>query len=62
MGSLFEKKRFVSSANKISLASDDTLQISLIYIKKNKGSKIEPCGTPQVNFSREETELLNCTN
>ena len=43
-GSLLEKKRFVSSANRMSLASDDTLQISLIYIKKSKGPKIEPWG------------------
>ena len=60
--SLLEKKRFVSSANRMSLASDDTLQISLIYIKKSKGPKIEPWGTPQVIYSRDETELLNCTN
>ena len=33
-GSLFEKKRFVSSANRMSLASDETLQISLMYIRK----------------------------
>ena len=60
--SLLEKKRFGSSANRMSLASDDTLQISLIYIKKSKGPKIEPWGTPQVICSRDETELLNCTN
>ena len=53
-GSLFEKKRFVSSANRMSLASDETLQISLMYIRKKRGPKIDPCGTPQVICSKEE--------
>ena len=59
LGSLFEKNRFVTSAKRITLASDETLQMSFIYIRKNKERKIDPCGTPQFIFSREEAELLN---
>ena len=62
LGSLFEKNRFVSSAKRITSASDETLQMSFIYIRKNKGPKIDPCGTPQFIFSRGEAELLDCTN
>ena len=58
LGSLFEKNRFVSSAKRITLVSDETLQMSFIYIRKNKGPKIDPCGTPQFVFSGEEAELL----
>ena len=46
----------------MSLASDETLQISLMYIRKNRGPKIDPCGTPRVICSKEETDCLNCTN
>ena len=43
--SLTTEKIDVSSAN--NLAVDEmSLVRSLMYIKKNKGPKIEPCGTP----------------
>ena len=43
--SLTTEKIDVSSAN--NLAVDEMpLVRSLMYIKKNKGPKIEPCGTP----------------
>ena len=38
----------VSSANKRTEFSLIALHISLIYNRKNKGPKTEPCGTPQV--------------
>ena len=48
IGDLFEDNRDVSSANrKISLFPPICL-MSLTYIRKNKGPKIEPCGTPHL--------------
>ena len=41
----------VSSANMIRMAvGSTTLGKSLMYIRKSKGPKIDPCGTPCVIF------------
>ena len=40
--SLCEKNTFESSANKINSKVSETLHISLIYIKKNNGPRIDP--------------------
>jgi hypothetical protein len=41
-------KRVVSSANRIKSKKFVELCISLMYMMKSKGPKIEPCGTPVV--------------
>jgi len=38
----------VSSANNLSLALDAHFCVSLTYIRKSGGPRIEPCGTPQI--------------
>jgi len=53
----------VSSANNLSLASDAQFCISLTYMRKNRGPRIEPCGTPQVMskiFDLASAETINC--
>ena len=45
---LWDSKMLVSSANKTNDKMGEELTISLIYIKNNKGPRIEPCGTPQL--------------
>ena len=44
LGSLFEKKRFVSFANNISLLTDETLQISFMYNRKKGVLKLNLVG------------------
>ena len=58
----FKQTKTELQSPRLHLASDETLQMLFIYIGKNKGPKIDPCGTPQFIFSREEAKLLNCTN
>jgi hypothetical protein len=49
----------VSSASMIGNAKGSTiLGKSLMYIKKSRGPKIEPCGTPWVNFIHLDNALL----
>ena len=43
--------RVVSSAYKIKLKYSVQLGMSFIYIRNNKGPRIEPCGTPVDNES-----------
>ena len=43
-----EIKRFVSSAKKIVDRSLVQLARSLMYIRKSKGPRTDPCGTPHV--------------
>ena len=43
----WEQTIFVSSANKIKDRKGLELIISLMYNRKSKGPKIDPCGTPQ---------------
>ena len=50
IGSLREKKMLVSSAKRIKSNTFDTLQRSLIYIRKRSGPSIEPCGTPHSTY------------
>jgi len=45
---LWDKKTFVSSANKMSLRSWEVIERSFMYSKNNKGPSIENWGTPQV--------------
>jgi len=53
---------FVSSANKISFATGETLQMSLIYTRNNKGPNIDPCGTRQVIWCSSEAQFWKWTN
>ena len=48
----------VSSANKNNFSLSDILGRSLMYIKKSKGPKTEPWGTPQDIPLRSEDEPL----
>ena len=45
------KNILVLSANNIDMLAPDTVDKSLIYIKKSNGPSIEPCETPQLIFS-----------
>ena len=59
-------KTLVSSANRIENNLSDTLGRSLMQIKKNSGSKTDPCGTPQatvfeVNLDKQWLYTLLCT-
>ena len=45
------KNILVSSANNIDMLASDTVDKSLMYIKKSNGPSIEPYGTPQLIFS-----------
>ena len=45
---LYEKKRFVSSANITGSNIRDTLHKSFTYIMKRSNLKINPWGTPQI--------------
>ena len=46
-----EINTFVSSANRTDKKEFDTVAKSLLYIKNNKGPRINPWGTPQVIFT-----------
>ena len=49
--------RLVSSANKLSLNLLEEWTMSLIYIKKSNGPKIDPCGTPKFVSTHLESKL-----
>ena len=49
-GSCEEAKIWVSSANKQGVVFFRQFDKSLIYIKNNNGSSIDPCGAPQIPF------------
>ena len=51
----------VSSANNTEKQNFETLAKSLIYNKNSMGPNIEPCGTPQLFFSRDGLWLLYVT-
>ncbi len=60
--SVFESIKEVSSANKI-LNSDVYIGNSLIYIRNNRGPRIDPCGTPSIIVRRElemSSIVTNC--
>ena len=48
--SLCSKNRFASSANITVLEKLEALGRLLTYIEDNSGPRIDPCGTPLVNF------------
>ena len=50
----------VSSANNTEKQNSETLAKSLIYNKNSMGPNIEPCGTPQLIFSRDEIMIIIC--
>ena len=52
-----ERKRFVSSANKIKIKMLDASARSFIYIKNKSGPKIDPWRTPQ--FARRRVLIKN---
>ena len=43
-----EKKRFVSSANRMNLRIAEEKHKSFIYTRNSNGPNIDPCGTPQL--------------
>jgi len=57
-----EKTRLVSSANNLEVIFFKKKGKSLIKIKKNKGPKIEPCGTPNFISLKDDLELPNNVN
>ena len=50
--------KVVSSANKSDVRMFDTDAKSLMYIRKRRGPRMEPCGTPQLILMEVEFELL----
>ena len=48
----------VSSANILGVAVSRQLGRSLIYIKNSNGTKLLPCGTPQVNLTASDNSPL----
>ena len=52
--------KFVSSANSL-IEQPIFLTISFIYIKNNKGPKIEPCGTPALTGAQSDEAPFNTT-
>ena len=51
----------VSSAYKIALNLFETVAISLIYIIKSSGPKMDPCGTPVVTSAKPDCAPLYST-
>ena len=45
-----DTSELVSSANNIENMIEDTLAISLMYKRNNRGPRTDPCGTPQEIF------------
>ena len=46
--SLWNKNRFMSSANNFGVALEKAYWMSFTYIRNSKGPSTEPCGTPQL--------------
>ena len=50
LGSWWAKRILVSSANKMKCGIEVVQGRSLMYSKKRRGPRIDPCGTPQVTL------------
>jgi hypothetical protein len=50
-------KIFVSSAKTTKCPRLDALEMSLIYIKKSKGPRTDPCGTPYLTNPKSDFSL-----
>ena len=55
------KQIFVSSAKRINFNNVEVLKISLIYSINNLGPETKPCGIPQVNFNKSDSQLSKAT-
>ena len=60
-GLLSANRRLVSSAKWCTRHSLKTLCMSLMYIVKSSGPRIDPCGTPQETFISPEVQPLRLT-
>ena len=62
-GSLWEKSRLVSSAKWWTIHFLSALCMSLMYIRKSRGPRIDPCGTPQFisrYFDSKPLDFVHC--